>query len=95
MNESSDNHLDLKRQLDEAARLCQAEHPGWESLLERLPPQHPADKDPPTAGQPPKVATPRKPPRWSALAVAASLLLLRIGVVLAALCIKEEQGGWA
>lgn len=72
MNASDDNHLDLQRQLDEAGRLCQPQDPGWETLLQRLPSQQPAE-DVPTGGKSPRGASPRGPLHWKILAAAAGL----------------------
>ncbi|MHC4178240.1 MAG: hypothetical protein ACYSWU_12085, partial [Planctomycetota bacterium] len=69
MNASNDNHLDLERQLDEAGRLCRPRHPGWDTLLDRLPPREPA-----AARRPPKTDSRRARFRWRTLAIAATIL---------------------
>jgi len=65
MNHPDDEHRELKQQLDEAGRLCRAEHPGWETLVERLPARA-AVKQPRSR---------RRSSRWTAVAIAAGILI--------------------
>ncbi|MBL7042417.1 MAG: hypothetical protein ISR77_27515 [Pirellulaceae bacterium] len=70
MSQSDENHQDLREKLDEAGRLWRPRHPGWNSLLDRLPPREPTtEKEPPNDGSSPKQF------RWWTLAIAASILV--------------------
>jgi len=92
MNASDDNHLDLEQQLDEAGRLCQPRHPGWETLLHRLPPRQ-AEAGGVARRKAAGDTSPGRPLRWKILAVAAVLL---VAVVLGSLLLMGPHGpAWA
>jgi len=74
MNQSDDAYRSLQRQLDEAARLCRPVDPGWETLVERLPPREP-DHGSPGETQPSRPAAKRSPVRWMAPVLAAAVLI--------------------
>lgn len=78
MNQPEHGHPDLQRQLDAAGRLCQPEHPGWSTLLKRLPPQAPADDAPAVK----KASSRRKSSPWRIMAMAACLGFVLVGVLL-------------
>ncbi len=74
----SDAHHDLQRQLDAAGRHWQPRHPGWDTLLDRLPPQEPAGSPKSDlAGRPH-----RSWPAWqwmaAAVALAAAIVILTL-----------------
>ncbi len=82
MSEHEKEYTDLQRDLDELGRLYQPRHPGWETLLHRLPDRRPAEEDAALgdgAGNGlPRPATTRPWYRWRgwlAAAAAASLLI--------------------
>ncbi len=64
MTPSDPEHPDLEELLDEAGDFCQPRGPGWDSLMERLPPRQP--QRPPEPPQPPApLKLPRQQPgRW-------------------------------
>lgn len=74
MDHPDDEYQSLQQQLDEAGRMCQPRDPGWDTLIDRLPPQKPNDE---TKGDDtlPKVVPWRSSSRWLSLAVAASVLV--------------------
>jgi hypothetical protein len=65
----------LEERLDEAGRLCQPRHPGWETLLARLPAQEPM----PT---PAPMIKPRRFPWRTLLATAASIFVVGLALLL-------------
>jgi len=70
MTQSDENHQDLREKLDEAGRLWRPHHPGWDSLLDRLPPREPTtEKESPNDGSSPNRF------RWWTLAIAASIVV--------------------
>ena len=71
MNSHNDPHADLKELLDEAARWCRPQAPGWDDLPERLPPRSGVRF--PNAS--PVVRQSLLSRRWLPHVVAASLLL--------------------
>jgi|GEM_PF-300255 len=74
MTDEQEQYRELQSRLEEAARWCRPRHPGWGTLLERLPSQEPAGQS--SAG---KARQPSRSPnirlRWGAAALAASLLV--------------------
>jgi len=73
MNRGHDDHADLAGQLDRAGEFCQARHPGWETLLDRLPPQVlPADPPQPAAQVLPGSARAAVVLRWLGWAAVAA-----------------------
>jgi len=74
MDHPDDEYRSLQRQLDEAGRMCQPRDPGWDALIDRLPPHEPSDE---TNGDDtsPQVVPQRSASRWVSLAVAASVLV--------------------
>ena len=71
MNSHDDPHADLKELLDEAAQWCRPQAPGWDDLLERLPPRSGARF--PDAS--PAARRSSFSPRWLPHVVAAGLLI--------------------
>ena len=74
MNEPSDEYRDLQQQLDEAGRLWRPQHPGWDTLIARLPPQGPGDDAAAVKGAP-DGASRRKSFPWRIMAMAAGILI--------------------
>ena len=74
MNQPDDDYRDLQQQLDEARRLCRPRHPGWDMLVERLPPQEPGDDAAAVSGSP-RQGPRRTSFRWITAALAATVLI--------------------
>ncbi len=74
MDHPDNEYRSLQQQLDEAGRMCQPRDSGWETLIDRLPPQEPSDE---TNGDDtsPQVVPRRSSSRWLPLVVAASVLV--------------------
>ncbi len=81
MTEPNDEHRNLQDQLDEAGRLWRPRHPGWETLVERLPRQEPGEDA--AAVRKSADGARRRRSRWvTAAAVVAVLVAVVLGISL-------------
>ncbi len=76
MTNDHPDHRDLQQQLDEAGRLWRPRHPGWDTLLDRLPAQErPEQEQPVPLERAAKLAGQWRQISWRWVIVAASLLV--------------------